>query len=121
MVIKDDKGQPFASDDERKKYITNFFADIYKEQKPDPPIDYDTCIQEFLGPDIINNPVVLNSKLTVQERDDLDRPLTLQELDDSIKNCNMTSASGGDGFSNKLIRLCWGYLRIPLCYRFVNK
>jgi hypothetical protein len=52
--------------------------------------------------------------ITVQEREDMDRPLSITELDDSLNNCNIKSAAGADGFSNKLIKKCWQYLRIPL-------
>jgi hypothetical protein len=77
-------------------------------------VDYERCIEDFLGDTILNNPVVQNSKITVQERKELESPLTLEELDESLLNCNLKSAPGADGFSNKLIKKCWKYLRIPL-------
>jgi Reverse transcriptase (RNA-dependent DNA polymerase) len=75
---------------------------------------YNDCITRFLGPDIINHPVVQSSIVTADERENMDRPLTLEELDESLNNCNAKSAPGMDGFSNKLIKLCWKYLRLPL-------
>jgi exonuclease III len=117
--IKDDNGEDFTSEKDRTAYITNFFADIYREKKSNTKIDYNHCIQEFLGPEIVNNPVVQGSRITVQEREELDRPLSIQELDDSLKNCNLKSAAGADGFSNRLIKLCWHYLRIPL-FNYAN-
>jgi hypothetical protein len=77
-------------------------------------VDYSNCIEEFLGVEILNSPVVANSRITVQEREILDRPLSIQELDESLQNCNLRSAPGADGFSNKLIKKCWKYLRLPL-------
>jgi hypothetical protein len=63
--------------------------------------------------------VVTNSKLTVQEKDELDRPLTIDELDISLDKCNLKSACGTDGYSNKLIKMCWRYLRLPL-FNYAN-
>jgi hypothetical protein len=106
LCLKDNNGTPFISDKDREKHIVDFFSDIYSKPKQDPPIDYTRCIEEFLEQEILNNPVVTNSKLTVQEREDLDRPLILGDLDESSKNCNLKSAPGADRFSNKLITLC---------------
>jgi hypothetical protein len=68
---------------------------------------------------VLNNPEEQNSKLTVQERETLDVPLTINELDESLTNCNPRSAVGGDGFSNTLIKKCWRFLRIPL-FNYAN-
>jgi hypothetical protein len=114
QCIKDDNGQHFVSDASREEHIVKFFAKIYKR-----PVDYNQCIEDFLGEEILNNPVITNSKLTVQEQADLDRPLTIEELDESLKHCNPKSAPGADGFSNKLIKLCWNFLRIPL-FNYAN-
>jgi hypothetical protein len=114
QCIKKDDGSEFESKAERENFIVDFFADIYTNKKQDVPVDYTNCIENFLGQDIINNPVVQNSRITVHERSELESPLTLQELDESLADCNMRSAAGADGFSNKLIKACWPVLRIPL-------
>jgi hypothetical protein len=111
--IKDDRGNNFSNDSERGKYITNFFSDLYRLSEADKNKNYEQCIEDFLGP-IQHHPVVTGSKLTREEKNRLDLPLTLQELDNSIKNANPKSAPGQDGYSNKLILWVWKYLRIPL-------
>ena len=55
------------------------------------------CITEFLG-DIVENETVLNAKLNNTEKDQLDRNLTIEELDQSIKQAKTKSAPGADGF-----------------------
>jgi hypothetical protein len=55
----------------------------------------------------------------VQEKNILDRPLTIEELDESLLHCNLKSAAGADGFSNKLIKRCWQFLRYPL-FNYAN-
>jgi hypothetical protein len=117
--IRDDFGNTFSTDEERESHIVKFFAKIYRKPGNTLQINYGTCIEEFLGDEILSNPIVNNSKLTLQEKDDLDHPLTLKELDESLQNCNLKSAPGADGFSNKLIKACWVYLRIPL-YNYAN-
>jgi hypothetical protein len=77
-------------------------------------VDYNTCISDFLGPEIANHPVVTGSKLTVQEREDLDSPFTVAELDQSLSDCNLKSAAGSDGFTNKLIKLCWKFGKVTI-------
>jgi hypothetical protein len=112
-IVKDD-GTPFSLKKERDEHIVSSFAKTYLGRASDPDINYDTCIQQFLGDEICNHPVVQHSKLTDPEQIMLDSPLTLNELDDSLNNCNIRSAAGNDRFSNKLIKLCWKSLRLPL-------
>jgi hypothetical protein len=70
-------------------------------------------IEDFLGPEICNSNIVRDSKLTQGEKNWLDRPLTMAELDISVKKGKTRSASGSDGFTNQLIIKCWPYLRYP--------
>jgi hypothetical protein len=112
--IKNSNGNVFSSDQERHNFIHEFFQEIYTPKHTGQQVDYNTCISDFLGPEIANHPVVTGSKLTVQEKEELDSPLTISELDQSLRDCNPKSASGADGYTNKLIKLCWKYLRLPL-------
>jgi hypothetical protein len=48
--------------------------------------NYDNCVENFLGPDVVNKPIVSGSKISEQESARLELPLTLEELDNSIKN-----------------------------------
>jgi hypothetical protein len=77
-------------------------------------IDYNGCIEEFLGPQITNHPVVQNSKLTEAEQMQLDLPSTIEELDQYINKANMKSAPGIDGLSNKFIKKYWRFFRTAL-------
>jgi hypothetical protein len=83
--------------------------------KPDNErINYENCIEEFLGETVVNNPIVQNSLLTNDEQISLDRPLTIEELDKSLDKANMKSAPGVDGLSNKFIKRYWNYFRTAL-------
>ena len=44
----------------------------------------------------------------------LDRNLTIEELDQSIKQVKTKSTPGADGFSNKFIQEFWDIYRVPL-------
>jgi hypothetical protein len=111
--ILDDQGTPFDSDGIRTESIVSYYENIYKKPESD-IVSYSNCIEEFLGKEIINHPIVSNSKLTESERNILDAPLTVDELDQSIDKCNIRLAPGIDGFSNMFVKQFWRYFRIPL-------
>jgi hypothetical protein len=52
--------------------------------------------------------------LSQSERDILDKPLTINELDDSMDSCKIRSAPEIDGLSNAFIKKYWQFFRIPL-------
>jgi hypothetical protein len=95
---------PFENDAERNAFITEEFAKIYNPA-PTPPLP-DDVIEQFLGEEICNNDIVKNSKLMQAERDWLDRPFTMQEIDIAAEKGKNRSAPGADGFSNLLIKKC---------------
>ena len=109
--IKKNDGSDFASDAERRTFITSFYENLYKK-----PVSNNAkiSIEEFLGENICNSFIVNNSKLTQVESEALESPLTVEELDKSINDANMRSAPGIDGFSNSLIKKIWPYIRTPL-------
>jgi hypothetical protein len=72
---------------------------------------------DFLGEDIVNHPIVQNSMLTEEEKNLLDMPITIAELDDSILKANMKLAPGVDGLSNKFIKKYWIFLE-PTLYSY---
>jgi hypothetical protein len=74
----------------------------------------ETAIEDFLGPEICNSALVRDSKLTEAERAQLEAPLSIEELDNSVKKAKIRSAPGADGFNSRLILACWKYLRRPL-------
>jgi hypothetical protein len=109
-----DKGESFPDDNARNEHIVKYFEKVYRKRKNGDNVNYESCIQDFLGPDILNHNVVRDSILTEDERRDLDLPLSLDELDKSMESANMKSAPGQDGFSNLLLKKVWKYIRIPL-------
>ena len=70
-------------------------------------------MEEFLG-ELTNHPVVRGSILTEDERTALEGDVTLEELDEAVNSCNLNSAPGIDGISNRYIRKFWIFFREPL-------
>jgi hypothetical protein len=95
-TLRDPAGQPFISTADRDQHIIGFFDRIYNADQGNMPLD-DNCVENFLGAEICNDPVVLNSKLTPEESNFFDRDLTLHELDVAIDKLNTKSAGGLDG------------------------
>jgi exonuclease III len=111
--ICDDGGNTFLTDTARHKYITDYFANIYVK----PKCDFNrgkNLIEKFLGPDVLNNPVCLASKLSEVESRDLDQPLSIAELDSALRQANSKSAPGLDGLNMGFITKFWDIFRIPL-------
>ena len=111
--LRRDNGENFASSEECAEHIVSFYENLYKKS-PDEEQNFTNIIKNFLGVDIASSRLVTNSKLTPAESESLESPLTLEDLDKSLKNANFRSAPGSDGFSNNLIKKCWPYLRSPL-------
>jgi hypothetical protein len=116
-LIKQDDGSDFTGDEHRYNHIVETFEELYRDR--DPAVIPDNIIENFLGPDIVNDPLVQNSRLTVQESDRLEQQLTMAELDIAAKKGKIRSAPGADGFSNQLIIKCWKYFRFPF-FAYVN-
>jgi exonuclease III len=117
--IKDDFGNELPDDTSRLEYICEYYEKLFKKDtENEDTINFDNCIRDFLGPDVIASPLVQNSILTNEESASLDIPVTLEDLDNSLKKANMRSAPGFDGFSNQLIEKCWKFLRRPLLKYF---
>ena len=111
-VICDGDGIPFGTAAERGEFIADFYRNLYEIPAAKPPV-LTGCIETFLGPDILNNPIVLGMKLTEEERTRLDTPISLTELDKAIKTANKRSAPGIDGVSNVKISKIWDLIRVP--------
>jgi hypothetical protein len=111
--VKSNEGVPFRNTAERHQHIVSTFADVYKKP-PNCPENFDNLIENFLGPEICEHPLVTGSKLSPAEAALLDRPLTLQELDKAVRECKSRTAPGIDGFSNDLIKAHWQVFRSPL-------
>jgi Reverse transcriptase (RNA-dependent DNA polymerase) len=108
-TIKDENGLDFDSEHDRDNFITNFYADLYRKDQ-----GIEGTIEDFLGPDITNNHLVRNSKLTENEKLTLEADLSISELKKALDESNLKSAPGIDGFSNKFIQKFWNVLSRPL-------
>ena len=107
--ICDDNGNIKLTGNDLQQYITNFYSSLYR-------IDNSVRgeIEDFLGHDISNHPLVRGSILTPDEKIKLDRELNITELDLSLEQSNMKSSPGMDGFSYTFIKKCWNIYREPL-------
>jgi hypothetical protein len=111
--IKRDDGTPYDSPEQQIEGIVSYYENLYKKPAHE-RVNYDGCIHDFLGPDIVNSRIVQGSLLTENEKTELDRPLTIEELDKSMEKANFKSAPGIDGISNNFLRCYWRYFRTAL-------
>jgi len=111
-VIKDNDGNPFGRVSDRHEHIVSFYEKLYKNPE-NMPNDFSNCVEDFLG-DLVDHPVIRDCRLNDEDRRRLDAPLTAEELDEALKNCNMRSAPGIDGINNRFIKKFWPFFREPL-------
>ena len=109
--IVNNEGEVFENCETREQFIRKSFEELYK--KPNENVLENNCISEFLG-NAAANPVVLEAKLNENEKNILEQPLRIEELDQSINNAKLKSAPGADGFSNEFIKKFWDIFRVPL-------
>jgi exonuclease III len=110
--ICDKNGVPYPDPESRGEDIVKFYRELY-EKSNNNGTGNQLTIENFLG-EVKNHPLVISAKLTDPEKEQLDRDLTIHELDEALNNCNMKSAPGLDGISNYFIKTFWVYLRNPL-------
>jgi len=111
--VCDYDGQPFNNAGDQRIFIYNHFADSFKKN-PLEPDSLEGCIENFLGEDILNHPIVRNLKLSIDERTRLEGPVTDVELDIAIDGANAKSAAGIDGINTAFIKRYWYIFRAPL-------
>jgi len=116
--ICDSNGQPFANGELRNAYVREFYADLYKIPEGQVPAA-DGCIEAFLGPEICVTRLVQESKIPEIKKTELERDISIEELDVSALQGNK-SAAGMDGLSNCFIKKFWQLLRTPL-HRYLKK
>jgi hypothetical protein len=110
--IKNEEGNPFPNSDAMKKFVREYYLNLYKKDENE-PVDFTNCIEEFLGNDICNNPITLSRKIPEVLKAQLERPISIDELDKSVAQANK-SACGMDGLSNCFIKKYWHFFRTPL-------
>jgi hypothetical protein len=111
--IRDSNGREFANEVDQKEYIVNHFADSFCKN-PNEPDNLENCIENFLGPVVLNHPLVQSLKLNEEECQNLESDITIEELDQALEGANKTSAAGLDGLSTKFISRFWKHFPIPL-------
>jgi Reverse transcriptase (RNA-dependent DNA polymerase) len=117
--IKDDNDEQFVDEESRNSFITNFFSELYRRDE-----EVEGLIEDFLGEEICNHPLVRNSKLNDNEKLLLDRDLEFEVLLTAIKESNLRSAPGIDGFSNVFIHKFFYLFGKPLfdcCIQCLNE
>jgi hypothetical protein len=114
--LKDENNAIFESDELREDHLVSYYRDLYKT-----PVQLQVTnptIENFLE-EVAQHPEVENSKLNEEEKNFLDRPLTIGELDNSVKKCRINSAPVIDGISNRFIKEFWDFFRVPL-FKYVS-
>ena len=106
-------GSDFTSASEQNEHIVSHFENIYK--LPANHVHNVTgCIENFLGEELLQNQIILNSNITAGESAILEGALTLAELDQALNETKTRTAAGPDGISNAFLKRFWKYLRLPL-------
>ena len=93
-IVRED-GNIFTNKSEQEEYICKSFEELYK--KPDENILGAECIRDFLG-EVSNINTVQEAKLNDMEKNLLEQPLKIEELDESIKMAKTKSAPGAVGY-----------------------
>jgi exonuclease III len=110
--ILDKHGNEFESDAKRHESIVEYFEDVYKPPN-NMPLNFDGCVDEFLG-DFAAHPLVNACKLSDPEKNMLELPLEITELDRAVLEGKNNTAGGPDGFNNKFLKKFWVFFRVPL-------
>jgi hypothetical protein len=97
---------------DRENYIKKFYTDLCSKPDGEKKITIDD-IGNFLG-DVANCNEVITAKLNDIKKTELDRELTIDELDAAMKKSKKNSTPGQDGINNNFIRSFWQCFRVPL-------
>jgi hypothetical protein len=111
--IKKPDGTEFNSNAEREEFVVSYYENIYKLPGNSLPIP-ENAIEDFLGPTVLNHPVVASSRLSAAEAGGLEAGITLAELDRALDESKVRTAAGPDGISNAFLKKFWFLLRIPV-------
>ncbi len=103
-ICKDD-GSPFDTVAEWNVYIRNYYADTYKKL---PDTVTPQSISNFLG-DVADHPSVIECKINNEEREHLERDLTLIEFDRALERAKINTSPGIDSISNRFIKKFLAY------------
>ena len=104
-IIKDDNNRDFPDDHSRIDFIVNHFKQIFST-----PFEPTLSLSEFFGNDN-DNPLLNEHKLSEAESLSLEGPITLQELEESLADANLSSSPGVDGVPMKAVKFFWKLLK----------
>jgi hypothetical protein len=85
-IVRNDYGEEFLGEVERGEYIRAYYSKLYNRD-----FWVGGTIEEFLGDQICSHPTVIASKKTAAEKNSLDSPLSIDELDQALKKANLRS------------------------------
>ncbi len=85
-LIKNENGLDFKSLEELSSHVEDYYKGIYRKDRNAIETNSVIQIENFLGPEASNRPEVANSKLSEEEKNELESPLTLHELEKSINS-----------------------------------
>ena len=111
-IPNQDPDQPPPSEEALKAHIASFYKGIYSVNP-----DVQPNIPQFLG-EISNSELANSKKLTNEEKNLLDRPLNIHELDEFVLKVKKKSAPGADGFSYQSVKKLWHIFRVPVLRGF---
>ncbi len=111
--IRDGNGREFANEADQRNYIVNHFANSFRKN-PNEPENLEGCIENFLGPVVLDHPLIRSLKIDNREKLSLESELSIDELDSALDGANKNSAAGMDGLSTRFISRFWSHFRIPL-------
>ncbi len=95
---------------ERDSFIREYYAATYRSVAKNVN---GHSISNFLG-DMANHPKVLASKLNQEERDDLEKDISINEFDKALEKAKLNTAPGIDSISNRFIKTFWHIFHVPL-------
>ena len=101
--IRDNNGNHFRDTADQSNFIVDYFRAIYSVPagfvKPRAG-----AIEEFLGANICEHPIVTNSKICEADCIRLEQSITIQELDLAAEESKAGTAGGPDGVGNAFIK-----------------
>jgi hypothetical protein len=105
-----DNGEPFETAGERESFIQEYYGATYRSVANNVN---GHSISNFLG-DVANHPEVIASKLNQEERDDLEKDISINEFNKALEKAKLNTAPCIDSISNVFIKTFWHIFHVPL-------
>ena len=111
-IIRNYDGSEFNSKKERNEHIKQHYSNIFSI-----PYFSNTSIEDFFAEDL-NHPMIENHKLSFSDKELLESPICIEEIEKALDSSNFNSAPGLDGISMKTLKKFWPLVRIPIFNAF---